>query len=177
MRKASVLVLAAVLAAPIAAGAAQSAATGADGPTARATAETADACKPGRRTINGVKVYVYCGPAKAAATWRGTKAAFTSGVCVRTTTGTWAINVGTVTLPPRTPKFKYFGITIGKLRRAGQYKNAAVGFQWRGKTYGVTGVVTIKGKLVGKTFNVTTGTFKGRFEHDATRTVTGSFSC
>jgi hypothetical protein len=177
MRKASLLLLVAALAAPITAVAAQSARDSVDGPAATATAQTAAACKPGLKTIKGVKVYVYCGRAKAAATWRGTRVAFTNGACVRATTGTWALNVGTATLPPKAPRYRYFGITIGKLRRAGQYKTAAVGFQWRGKTYGVTGVVTIKGKLVGKTFTVTTGTFKGKFEHDPSRTVTGSFSC
>ena len=136
-----------------------------------AASSTTAACKPGTRTINGVKVVVFCGPAKATAKFGGTTVTFRNGACVRSVSKTWAINVGTATVAPKAPKFKYFGITIGKLRGDGTYRKASVGFQWKGKSYGVTGaVVTIKGKA-------TRGTFKGRLDQGARRAVSGSFTC
>lgn len=129
------------------------------------------ACRPGPKMVRGARVVVFCGPARATVKLGRTKLAFRHGSCVRGVNGAWAINVGTVTLPPRRPRFKHFGITIGRLRGPGKYKKAAIGFQWRGRTYGVTGsVVTIKGR-------VSSGTFTGRLDRGPRSAVRGSFSC
>lgn len=136
-----------------------------------ATSSPMAACTPGLKTLRGAKVVAYCGPAKATVKIGGTRIRFSNGSCVRGVNRAWAINVGTATVPPKTPRFKHFGITIGKLRGPRRYRNAAIGFQWRGRTYGVTGsVVTVRG-------TVRSGTFSGRLDSGVRRVVTGSFTC
>lgn len=136
-----------------------------------ATSSTVAACIPGPKLVRGAKVVAFCGPANATVKFGATRIRFQSGRCVRGVNSAWAINVGTVTVPPKKPRFKHFGITIGKLRGPGKYRKAAIGFQWRGRTYGVIGsVVTVKGR-------VTSGTFKGRLDRGARRAITGSFTC
>src|SRR5512143_2216531 len=98
-------------------------------PSGIASSSAAAACDPGSKKVNGVQVVVFCGPAKATLKFGGKTLAFQNGACVRTKSGTWAINVGTATPPPPKPKSKYFGVTIGKVGKLGgtnTYKKAAV---------------------------------------------------
>lgn len=171
MRKAPALVAATALAAVVVAGTGETAASGTQELRDAAASPAAAPCKPGPRKVNGVKVVVFCGPAKASLRYATTRLNFQSGACARAKSGAWAINIGTATVAPAKPKFKYFGITIGKLRGDRTYKNVSVGFQWRGTYYGLTGAsVTLKGKA-------SRGTFTGRLDKGAHPNVSGSFSC
>jgi hypothetical protein len=130
----------------------------------------ADTCKPGVKRIAGVRALVFCGPATAALRFSGKAIGFRNGRCTISTKRTFTVNVGTVTLAAARPKFAYFGITVSRARRDGVYKGAAVGFQWRGKSYSVLE------NSVRLSKNRTRGTFAGRIGGSGAR-VSGSFTC
>jgi hypothetical protein len=118
-----------------------------------------------------VRVLVFCGPAKATVKFSGKSIEFRNGTCQLSKRGTFSVNVGRATLGRAKPKFTYFGISISKARRDGTYKGAAIGFQWRRKSYSVLGnTVKLRDRH-------TRGTFSGRLGRAGSARVTGSFSC
>ena len=93
-----------------------------------AQAGARETCTAGVRTAGGVTYRTFCGPAKATLRFGGKTYLFTGGSC-DSTTSTFTINLGTITLPPGKPKYRYFGITVftGK---DGTFTNQAVGWQF-----------------------------------------------
>jgi hypothetical protein len=85
-------------------------------------------CTAGVRTSGGVTYRTFCGPARATVHFGGKTFRFTQGSCTRDS-GTFSINIGTITLPPGKPKYRYFGMTVftGK---DGTYANQAVSWQF-----------------------------------------------
>ena len=83
------------------------------------------ACTPGARTAGGATYRTFCGPARATVHIRGKTLVFAGGSCQR---GTFTINIGTITLPPGKPKYRYFGTTVFG-NRDGVYKDQAVSWQ------------------------------------------------
>jgi hypothetical protein len=94
---------------------------------------------------------------------------FSGGSC-DSTSGTFTINIGTITLPPGKPKYRYFGITVFT-GRDGRYTNQAVGWQFPNGTRGSLfhALIVLQGGRKHGTFAGTTlvGNVKG----------TGTFSC
>ena len=87
-------------------------------------------CTPGVRSSGGVSYRTFCGPARATLHLGGKTYRYSGGECERTGTS-FAINLGTITLPPGSPKYRYFGIAVftGK---DGTYKEQAVALQFPG---------------------------------------------
>ena len=87
-------------------------------------------CTAGVRTSGGVSYRTFCGPAHATLRLGGKTYRYSGGECERTGTS-FAINLGTITLPPGSPKYRYFGIAVftGK---DGTYKEQAVALQFPG---------------------------------------------
>lgn len=88
-------------------------------------ASSRPACTPGVRTAGGVTYRTFCGPARATLHIGGKTLVFTGGSCQR---ATFTINIGTITLPPGKPKYRYFGMTIFG-NRDGVYQDQAVSWQ------------------------------------------------
>jgi hypothetical protein len=85
---------------------------------------------PGVRTSGGVTYRTFCGPARATLHLGGKTYRYSGDECERTGTS-FAINLGTITLPPGSPKYRYFGIAVftGNDRT---YKEQAVALQFPG---------------------------------------------
>ncbi|HLX33092.1 MAG TPA: hypothetical protein VKR79_10055 [Gaiellaceae bacterium] len=109
----------------------------------------------------------FCGPAKATLKDGGKTYTFKGGSC-STTSSTWTINIGTITLSG-TPKHTYFGITVfGK--KAGKYTTGTISWQMPGK----------RGSLYKSTVTLASGLKKGTFSGTniiGGGTGSGSFSC
>jgi len=88
-------------------------------------AEARPACTAGAHVSAGVTYRTFCGPARATVHIGGKTLVFAGGSCQR---GTFTINIGTITLPPGKPKYRYFGMTIFG-NRDGVYKDQAVSWQ------------------------------------------------
>jgi hypothetical protein len=90
---------------------------------AQATARTD--CTAGVRTVAGVTYRTFCGPAHATVHVGGKTYLFKGGSCEK---GAFTINIGTITLPPGKPKYRYFGITVFT-NKDGVYRDQAVSWQ------------------------------------------------
>ena len=96
--------------------------------TAQAPARAA--CTAGVHTTGGVTYRTFCGPARATLHLGSKTYSFTQGGCERTGSS-FTINIGTITLPPGSPKYRYFGITVFK-GKDGTYTEQAVALQFPG---------------------------------------------
>lgn len=126
-------------------------------------------CTTGVRTAGGVTYRTFCGHARATVHLPGKTYRFTGGSC-DSTSSAFTINIGTITLPPGKPKYRYFGVTVFT-RRDGTFANQAVSWQLPDGSHGSLFHATIKltgGRKKG-TFSGTTlaGGVKG----------SGTFSC
>jgi hypothetical protein len=95
-----------------------------------AQAPARPACTAGVHATGGVTSRTFCGPAHATLHLGGKTYVFTQGECARTGS-TFTINIGTITLPPGSPKHRYFGITVFT-GRDGTFTNQAVALQFPG---------------------------------------------
>src|SRR5260221_8729528 len=95
-----------------------------------AQAPARPACTAGVRTTSGVTYRTFCGPARATLHLGGKTYSFTQGECERTGSS-FTINIGTITLPPGSPKYRYFGIAVFK-GKDGTYTEQAVALQFPG---------------------------------------------
>jgi hypothetical protein len=130
----------------------------------------ADACKPGRGTINKTKIYRYCGPAKAIVKVGGKRYPIAGGRC-RKLRGTsyFAVDIGATTLERKPPVARFLTIRSPKLSD-GVTRNASVGVELVGSSYTLGPVVvTIAGGR-------TRGTFVGDSLGPGGR-VSGSWTC
>ena len=84
-------------------------------------------CTAGTHTSGGVTYRAFCGPAHATLHDGGKTYSFSGGSCM-TSGSTFAINIGTITLPPGKPTSDYFGITVVGAH-AGTVTNQAVAWQ------------------------------------------------
>ena len=125
------------------------------------------ACTAGLHTVGGAKERTFCGPAHATAHAAGRTFAFSGGECA-VSQGFFAVNIGSITLPPAQPKSTYLGIDV-KPASAGSHANQIVSWQVPGKGYTILGAtVVVSSGLKG-------GTFSGRLS--AGGTASGSFNC
>jgi hypothetical protein len=134
--------------------------------TAQATAR--ESCTAGVRTSGGVTYRTFCGGAHATLHIGGKTYRFAGGSC-DSTSSTFTINIGTITLPPGKPKYRYFGITVFT-SHDGTYRNQAVAWQFpkvRNALYHAT--IKLQGGRK-------RGTFSGTTLADR-RPGSGTFSC
>ena len=126
-------------------------------------------CTPGVRTAGGVTYRTFCGGAHATLHIRGKTYRFTGGSC-DSDSSTFTINIGTITLPPGKPKYRYFGITVFT-SHDGTYTNQGVAWQFPNGVRNALFHATIK--LQGGRKR---GTFSGTTLADR-RKGYGTFSC
>jgi hypothetical protein len=139
-------------------------------------------CTPGVKTVNGVTMRTFCGPAKATVHYGAKTFTFAQGRCDKTKDYV-AVNIGTVVLGQTSkPKPEYFGLVVGKLplggggtpaAKDGTYTNGTLVFDHGGKAYLVNGTtlrITLKGGR-------TRGTFSGSGLGAPAPKITGTFSC
>jgi hypothetical protein len=88
-------------------------------------ASARSSCTAGVRSAGGVTYRTFCGSARAVVHLGRRTYVFTGGSCDR---GAFTINIGTITLPPGRPKYRYFGITVFT-NRDGTFKDQAVTWQ------------------------------------------------
>jgi hypothetical protein len=121
-----------------------------------AQAPARPACSAGVRTTGGVTYRTFCGPAKATLHFGGKTYAFAGGSCSKTG-GAFSINIGTITLPPGSPKYRYFGITVFTTHD-GTFRNQAVAWQFPGGKRGSLfhAKIVLKGGRTQGTFAGTT---------------------
>lgn len=134
-----------------------------------AQASSRPACTAGVRTAGGVTYRSFCGPAHATLHFGGKTYRFTGGDCERTG-GSFAINLGTITLPPGKPKYRYFGIAVFT-GHDGTFQNQAV--SWQLPTGDHNSLFHAKLVLAG---GRTRGTFAGTTLADRTP-GSGTFHC
>ena len=115
-------------------------------------------CTAGVNAAGGATVRTFCGPARAAVKIGGKTLHFTNGECEKVS-GSYSVNIGSITLPAAKPKYMYFGFTTTK-KQGGTYKiygDVGLGWQTPGKNYGLgTGSVTISSSMKSGTFSGTT---------------------
>ena len=90
-----------------------------------AQASARESCTAGARTSGKVVYRTFCGPARATVHLGAKTLRFSGGSCDR---GAFTINIGTITLPPGKPKYRYFGITVFT-NRDGRFADQAVTWQ------------------------------------------------
>lgn len=126
-------------------------------------------CTAGVHSSGGVNYRTFCGPARATLHLGAKTYVFSGGSC-DSTSDTFTINIGTITLPPGTPKYRYFGITVFT-GRDGTYRNEGVAWQFPNGQ---------RGALIRATIRLTNGRKKGSFSGKALTgglTGSGTFSC
>jgi hypothetical protein len=136
---------------------------------ATAQAPARPACTAGVHSNSGVTYRTFCGPARATLHLGGKTLTFTGGSC-DSTSGTFTINIGTITLGSGKPKFRYFGITVFT-DHDGTFQNQAVAWQLPNGQRGALFRATVKLK---------NGRKKGTFTGSALTgggTGSGTFSC
>jgi hypothetical protein len=135
--------------------------------TAQAPAHPA--CSAAVRTTGGVTYRTFCGHARATLHIGGKTYVFSGGSC-DSTSSAFTINIGTITLPPGKPKYRYFGITVFTTHD-GPFQNQAVGWQFPGGKRGSLfhAKIVLKGRR-------TQGTFAGRTLADRIP-GSGTFRC
>ncbi len=127
------------------------------------------ACTPGVRSAGGASYRTFCGPAHATLKAGGKLIVFKGGDCVTSSTY-FTINIGTITLGIcAKPRYTYFGITIfGKTD--GTYTNSGVTWQFPGKGESIVhATITLSGGR-------SKGTFSGK-QLFARTFASGSFAC
>jgi hypothetical protein len=136
------------------------------------------ACVPGPGTLGGASIQRFCGPAKALVRVGGKTYRFSGGACTvqegfKKGEKTIAVNIGTLTLPPATPKTRYFGALI-EGTKAGTYRNQAVSWELPGKRFGV-----LTNKVVVSSARSKKGSFTGKASSGgrAQRPARGSWTC
>jgi hypothetical protein len=135
--------------------------------TAQAPAH--QSCTPGVHSSGGATYRTFCGGARATLHVGGKTYRFVGGSC-DSTPSAFTINLGTITLPPAKPKYRYFGITVFT-RKDGTFTNQAVGWTFPNGVHGTLLRVTIK--LQGGRKR---GTFSGTTLVDQ-KHGSGTFSC
>jgi hypothetical protein len=128
--------------------------------------QSAAACVPGVKKINGVTARTFCGPAKAIVKMNGTTISYSGGNCSKSL-GLFAVNIGTVVLGTLRNKPEYLGVTAGA--RAGVQTRQGVSVVHAGRSHAIIGTVTIKAGLKA-------GTFAGKV-FGSSRTISGLFTC
>ena len=113
-------------------------------------------CTPGVRTVGGATFRTFCGPARATLHLGGRTYRYVGGECERAG-GSFAINLGTITLPPGSPKYRYFGIAVFS-GKDGTFKNQAVALQFPGgkRKSLFNATIVLKGGRTQGTFTGTT---------------------
>jgi hypothetical protein len=112
-------------------------------------------------------VRTFCGAARATVKAAGKTFLFTSGQCA-VSGGYFAVNIGSITLPPAKPKFTYLGIDV-RPAAAGAHTNQIVAWQVPGTSYSIAGAtVRVNAGMKG-------GSFSGRLLTGGT--ASGSFTC
>jgi len=134
-----------------------------------AQAPARPACTAGVHTTGGVNYRTFCGPAHATLHFGGETYVFSGGSC-DSTSDTFTINIGTITLPTGKPKYRYFGITVFT-KRDGTFTNQGVSWQFPNGAHNSLFHVTIK--LTGGRKQ---GTFKGTTLADH-KSGFGTFRC
>jgi hypothetical protein len=134
-----------------------------------AQAPARQSCTPGVRTAGGVTYRTFCGKAKATVDFGGHTYHFTGGSC-DSTSDAFTINIGTITLPPGKPKYRYFGITVFT-PKDGMFNNQAIG--WTFPNGARNSLLHATVKLQGGRKH---GTFRGMTLGDNKRGF-GTFSC
>jgi hypothetical protein len=134
-----------------------------------AQAPARPSCTPGVHTTGGVTHRTFCGKAHATLHFGGKTYRFTGGSCDRTPSA-FTINIGTITLPPGKPKYRYFGATVFG-NRDGVFKDQVVTWQLPNGLRNSLFHATIKLQRGRKR-----GTFSGTTLADQKR-GSGTFSC
>jgi hypothetical protein len=137
---------------------------------AGAGTRSAEACKPGIRTIGKTTYRIFCGPASASVKVGRKTHSLRNGSCLTVGGKVFTLSIGTLTMSKRKPRYSYLGVTVPQAKRDGIYRRAVVTWAFGGKRYSLDNV---KVRLAGKR---TRGTFSGRIV-GKTATVTGSFRC
>jgi hypothetical protein len=101
----------------------------------------ASACTAGVRTVGGLTVRTFCGPAKATAKI-GSKTFHFSGGTGAVEQGMFTVNIGSITLGAGKPKFAYFGLDA-KPPKAGAHPNQIVSWQFGGQRYSLLPVKVV----------------------------------
>jgi hypothetical protein len=128
--------------------------------------QSAAACVPGVKKINGVTARTFCGPAKATVKMNGKTISYSGGNCSKSL-GLFAVNIGTVVLGTLRNKPEYFGVTAGA--KPGVQTRQGVSVVHAGRSQAIIGTVTIKAGLKA-------GTFAGKV-FGSSKTISGSFTC
>jgi hypothetical protein len=131
-------------------------------------ASSRPACTAGVRTTGGVTDRTFCGPARATVHIGRATYVFSGGSC-STTGGAFAINIGTITLPPGKPKYRHFGSTVFTTHD-GTYENQAA--SWQLPTGAHNSLFHVQLTLGG----LKRGTFAGTTLADHVKS-TGTFHC
>jgi hypothetical protein len=128
--------------------------------------QSAAACVPGVKKINGVSARTFCGPAKAAVKINGSTVSYKGGECSKSI-GLFAVNIGTVVLGNLKNKPEYLGVTA--TAKPGVQTRQTIAVVHAGKSRSIIGTVTLKVGLKG-------GTFSGKV-FGSSAVISGSFSC
>ena len=134
---------------------------------ASASTKTAT-CSAGTKTVGGVSVRTFCGPAHATVHAGGKTLQFSGGNC-SISGGMLAVNIGSITLGTGKPKYTYFGLDVNP-PKAGSHAGQVVSWQTPGKRASlIPGTVVVAAGLK-------SGTFSGPV-FGGGGTATGSFTC
>ena len=126
-------------------------------------------CTAGAHAAGGVTYRTFCGHARATLRLGRKTYVFSGGSC-DSTASAFTINIGTITLPPGKPKFRYFGITVFTTHD-GTVQNQGIAWQFPNGR---------RGALLRTTVKLTGGRTKGTFSGSALTgggTGSGTFSC
>jgi hypothetical protein len=126
-------------------------------------------CTAGPRTVGAATYRTFCGPAHATLHLGGRTYTFSGGSCDTTATA-FTINIGTITLPPTKPKYRWFGITVFT-KHDGTSKNQAASWQFPNGKHGSLFHATVK-----LTNGRKQGTFSGTALAGGAKGF-GTFSC
>jgi hypothetical protein len=132
-------------------------------------ASARESCTAGVQTAGGVTYRTFCGRAHATLHFGGKTYVFRGGSC-DSTSSAFTINLGTITLPPGKPKYRYFGITVFTTHD-GTFTNQGIAWQLPHGVRNALFHATIK--LQGGRKR---GTFSGTTLADH-RKGSGTFSC
>jgi hypothetical protein len=133
---------------------------------ASGSSQSAAACVPGVKKINGVSARTFCGPAKATVKMNGKTISYGGGKCSKSL-GLFSVNIGTVVLGNLRNKPEYLGVTASA--EAGVQTRQGVSVVHAGRSQAIIGTVTIKAGL-------RAGTFSGKV-FGSSKIISGSFTC
>ncbi len=134
-------------------------------------------CTPGIRKVEGVRLKVFCGPARARLRFQGRTYGFRNGSC-RKTARSLTINVGVETLPhpPSTepPRTSWFGAFLAASRDGTYHPGSSMFLFWSAP--GLSFIFTAGDLHL--TASRSRGTFSGLFYgRGITGSASGSFAC